>query len=147
MEAVWLTGVPWQEDVGEIQWRGQQLASVTPLIGSATPSIRGMGNFTDTLPVPVSLSFADDLSALRYCAEVLWILPRHGELVFIDQRDSAMLTITYPRAAFQNVDRKRIGTAVDLLFTFVVKGPPAFELVSDAPARIYTESGTPITTE
>lgn len=126
MEAVWLTGVPWQEDVGEIRWQGQQPPSVVPIIGSAAPSIRGMGNFSDTLPVPVSLSFDDDLSALRYCAEILWVLPRHGELVFIDQRQNAMLTITYPRAVFQNVERKRTGASVDLLFNFIVKGPPTF---------------------
>jgi len=146
-EAVWLTGLPWQEDVGPIQWQGQQSVQVTPIIGSASPVIRSFGNKADTLPVPIVLGFENEMAALRYCAEILWNLPGSGTLVFIDQAGTEQLTITYPNAAFQNVSRKREGRAVSLTFTFVVSGPPTFLATSAAPLRIESESGSPLTTE
>jgi hypothetical protein len=146
-EATWLTGLPWQEDVGEIQWQGQQATSATPIIGSATPSIRSLGNAADTLPVQIVLGFDSELEALRYCAEILWDLPGAGQLVFIDQAGTEQLTITYPKAVFANVTRNRKGRSVHLAYNFIVTGPPSISVVSDAPLRIYSESGQPITTE
>lgn len=145
--ATWLTGLPWQEDVGEIQWQGQQATSATPIIGSATPSIRSFGNATDTLPVQIVLGFDSEIEALRYCADILWSLPGSGQLVFIDQTGTQQLTITYPKAVFQSVIRKREGRTVHITYNFLVTGPPSNSVVSNAPLRIYSESGQPITTE
>lgn len=119
---VWLTGTPWQEDCGEIQWSAQQLVQVTPLIGGVTPSVVGRGNTADRIPVPIVLSLTDSAAALRHCAEIPWILPKDGALRF----EEGSFTILYPKAAFNSVTRRRNGNSVLLVFDFTVTGPPTF---------------------
>jgi hypothetical protein len=146
-EAIWLTGLPWQEDVAPIRWQGQQAAQATPLVGADSPKIRSFGNAVDQLPVSIVLQFDTELDAVKFCAQILWDLPKSGELTFVDQAGTNQVTITYPQAAFQNAARMREGRAVRLDYTFLVSGPPSVTVVSDAPLRIESESGTPITTE
>lgn len=120
---VWLTGTPWQEDCGAVQWSAQQLVQVTPLIGGVTPHIAGRGNLTDRIPVPIILAVADSDAALRYCAELPWLLPTEGVLRF---EEGASLVISYASAVFNTVTRRRIGLSVELVFDFTVTGPPTF---------------------
>ena len=117
---VWLTGTPWQEGCGEVEWSADQAVDVTALIGAVTPHIAGRGNVADKVPVPISLSFPSAEAALQFCAELPWQLPADGELRFED----GILVIVFPKAAFTNVTRQRRGTAVDLEFEFTVTGPP-----------------------
>jgi hypothetical protein len=119
---VWLTGTPWQEDCGEVQWSAQQLVQVTPLVGGVTPHIAGRGNLADRIPVPIILSLADTATALRHCAELPWLLPTEGILRF----EEGSLVIQYAKAAFNTVTRRRSGLSVELVFDFTVSGPPTF---------------------
>ena len=146
-DAIWLTGLPWQEDVAPIRCQGQQAVQATPLIGADSPNIRSFGNAVDQLPVSVVLVCPSELEAVKFCAQILWNLPQTGELTFIDQAGADQVTITYPNAAFQNAARMREGRAVRLDYTFIVSGPPTVTVDTSAPLRIETETGTPLTTE
>ncbi len=119
---VWLTGTPWQEGCGEVEWSAEQAVEITALIGAATPRVVGRGNVQDSVPVPITLSFQTAEGALRYCAELPWLLPADGALRF-EEGDTI---IVFPKAAFKDVKRQRRGTSVDLLFEFAVTGPPVF---------------------
>lgn len=116
----WITGAPHSEECGEVEWSADQAVDVMSLIGGDSPRVKGMGNVSDRLPVPVSLAFATPAAALGYCVALPWELPRDGTLVF--EEDS--LTITYTRAAFSNVQRKRRGLSLTLIYNFIVSGPP-----------------------
>ena len=118
----WITGTPWQESCGEVEWSAEQLVEVVALIGAATPLVKGRGNVSDSVPVPVSMTFPTAEAALQHCAELPWLLPADGELRF----EENSLVIVFPKAAFNGVKRKRRGGAsVDLVFEFTVTGPPA----------------------
>ena len=141
---MWLTGTPWQEDCGTVLWDAQQLVNVTPIFRAATPNIRGRGNITEVLPVPIVLQLESQLAALAYVAALPWTLPESGELRFEEQIGPDRLTVVYPAAAWQGVRRVRNSSAVELVYQFVITGPP--EIVTDQPAiTIETESGLPIT--
>lgn len=116
----WLTGTPWQEDCGEVEWSAEQLVDVVPLIGGPTPHLAGRGNVSDRVPVPISLTFPTAEAALQFCAQLPWQLPKDGELRF----EEGSLVIVFPKAAFNNVTRQRRGTMVSLVFEFTVTGPP-----------------------
>lgn len=143
----WLTGTPWQEDCGSVLWSAQQLVNVAPIFRAGTPNIRGRGNVTDILPVPIVLQLSSPLEALAYLAELPWTLADSGELRFEEILGVDRLTIVYPTAAWQGVDRQRIGEcAVELTYQFVVSGPPT--IVTDQPAiTLETDTGLPITDE
>ena len=119
--STWLTGTPWQEACGEVEWSADQAVEVTALIGAATPRVVGRGNVADMLPVPIARNFATAEEALQFCAELPWQLPADGELRF----EEGTLEIVFPKAAFSSVTRKRKGAAVELVFNFTVTGPPA----------------------
>lgn len=116
----WLTGTPWQEGVGEVEWSADQAVDVVPLIDAPTPYLAGRSNVADKVPVPITLSFPNAEAALQYCAELPWQLPADGELRFED----GSLVIVFPKAAFNGVTRRRRGTSVELVFEFTVTGPP-----------------------
>ena len=144
---VWLTGLPWYEDCGEVIWDAAQAVDVKPLVRSSEPYIRGMGNRTESLPVPVILQAPSELDALRYIADLPWTLPDNGSLVFIEQFGTVKLTITYTKAAFQKVTRRRVGVSVEAVYSFIITGRPTFETDGAAPLRITTEDGNYLTTE
>lgn len=144
---LWLTGTPWQEDCGAVQLSAQQLASVIPLIGAASPSVRGMGNVVDTLPVPIILQLASELDVLRYIAELPWLLPNSGTLLLSEQIGTVKLEILYATAIWTGVQRSRSGTAAILTYNFTVKGPPTFTVTGSAPLDLADESGSSLTTE
>ena len=117
----WLTGTPWQEGCGEVEWSADQVVDVVPLIGAPTPYLAGRGNVSDKVPVPIRLSFQSAEAALQYCAELPWQLPADGALRFED----GSLVIVFPKASFTNLKRQREGTSVELVFEFTVTGPPS----------------------
>ena len=116
----WLTGTPWQEGCGEVEWSADQAVDVVALIGAAAPLVAGRGNVADKVPVPITLNFPSAEAALQFVATLPWSLPADGELRF----EEGSLVVVYPKAAFENVKRQRRGTAVDLVFEFTVAGPP-----------------------
>jgi hypothetical protein len=145
---VWLTGLPWQEDCGAVQLSLQQLIDAAPLFRSATPFVEARGNRAGTIAVPVILDKGNWMTALQYCHEIFWLLPGSGELVFIEQWGTDVLTITYPFAALQSSEPSRVGQeGVQVTHTFVLKGAPTFDTVTGAELRITTETGAAITTE
>ena len=144
---MWLTGTPWQEDCGAVQWSAQQAVSLIPLIGGVSPSLRGMGNVADQLPVPVVLQLGNEMDALRYVAELPWLVPKQGALLFTEQVGTTKLSILYATAVWNGVQRQRSGAAVILIYNFTVKGPPTFTVAGDAPLDLAAESGETLTTE
>jgi hypothetical protein len=147
-EAQWLTGTPFNEDAGAIVLSGRAAVQVADLVRGTTPYIAGRGNKAITLPVPISLEFADWREALRYAHEHFFLLPLDGELHFREQWGTEVVEIDYPNAALQSTQSRRIGqSTVETVYTFIVAGPPTFTLTGDAPLRIYSESGEALTTE
>jgi hypothetical protein len=116
----WLTGAPWIEGAGVVEWSAEQLVEVTGIIGSATPRIVGRGNVSDRVPVPVARQFDSAEDALEFLVELPWQLPASGELRF----EEGSLVVVFPNAAFNTVRRSRRGAAVSLVFEFTVAGPP-----------------------
>lgn len=145
---VWLTGLPWQEDTGGVQWSGQQAVQVDDLLRAATPFIAGRGNVVDNLTVPIVRTFGTAHAAARLLAEQIWDLPADGELVFYVTEGDSVLVITYPKAAWSNLTRRWLGqTALQLNFTFTVTGPPVVTTTGTEVLDLYTESGQSLTTE
>lgn len=145
---VWLTGVPWQEDAGVVQWNAQQVVQNQPLLRGTAPFIAGRGNVSDTLSLPIHRSFGTNLAALKHQAELPWNLPNHGTLILYEQEGSDVMTVTYSRAAFNGVTRRRVGqTGIEISINFLVKGSPTVETTSAAAFELYTESGQTLTTE
>lgn len=122
--STWLTGVPWQEGAGVVEWTGDQLVDVVALIGANAPKITGRGNVADRVPVPVVRNFETTEEALQFLAELPWQLPKDGELRF----EEGSLVVVYPKAAFNTVRRSRNGASVTLVFEFTVGGPPTINL-------------------
>jgi hypothetical protein len=116
----WLTGEPWQEGAGKVEWSAAQLVDVVAIIGAPTPKITGRGNVSDRVPVPVSREFATPEDALEFLVELPWLLPAQGELRF----EEGSLVVVFPVAAFTGVKRSRNGVAVSLVYEFTVAGPP-----------------------
>lgn len=144
----WITGVPWQEDAGGVQWSGQQLVQNVPLPRGTTPFIAGRGNVFDTITVPVVRTFSSSLKAIKHMAELPWNLPNHGELVFYEQEGDAVQTITYARAAYNGVTRRRVGQlSISINLNFTVKGAPVVNTDAELAFEIYTEDGQSLTTE
>lgn len=115
-----MTGEPWQEGAGVVEWSAEQLVDVTALIGASTPKITGRGNVSDRIPVPVVRSFSTPAAALQFLVELPWQLPKDGELRF----EEGTLVVVFPKAAFNTVKRVRNGASVTLVFEFSVSGPP-----------------------
>jgi len=143
----WLTGAQYAEDTGPLVVQGRALVQVAALLRADTPYVKGRGNKAVTLPVPVVLQFEDWISALRYCHEAFWDLPDDGTLKFIEQWGTDKLTITYPLAALEGTEIKRVESTVTVIHTFTVTGPPTFVTDTGEPLRILSESGEPIITE
>lgn len=118
---IWLTGAPWQEDAGAVDWTAEQLVDVVALIGADTPKIKGRGNVADRVPVPIVRNFATPEAALQFIAELPWQLPKDGELRF----EEGTLVMVFPKAAFTGLKRSRKGVSVDVVCEFTVSGPPA----------------------
>ncbi len=144
---IWLTGLPWNEDCGEIVWSASQLVEVTPLVRAVTPFLAGRGNVAEQLPVPIVLQSDDVFTALRYIIELPWLLPTQAALVFIESAEGNTLTITYPLAAWNGVQRRRLGTALELTYNFTITGPPTFEFADQSVLNLTTESSESIFTE
>jgi hypothetical protein len=145
---VWLTGTPWQEDCGLLVPRGRASVQVEDLVRAGTPFVAGRGNKVVSLEVPVVMLHADWMLALRYCHEVFWNLPDDGALVFTEQKETELYTITYALAALESSEPQREGEiAVKVVHRFIVTGPPTFDYVGDAELRIQTEEGQNIITE
>jgi hypothetical protein len=116
----WLTGTPWQEGVGTVEWSADQLVDVVAIIAASTPKITGRGNVSDRVPVPVSREFSTPEAALEFLVSLPWDLPADGELRF----EEGSLVVVFPKAAFTQVRRARRGVSVSLVFEFTVAGPP-----------------------
>lgn len=144
---IWLTGLPWNEDCGEIVWSASQLVEVTPLVRAVTPFLAGRGNVAEQLPVPIVIQNNDVLDALQYIVELPWLLPSEGTLVFVETTPTNELTITYPLAAWNGVQRQRIGSALVLTFNFTITGPPEFSYAAPSGLNLKTESGKSLLTE
>jgi hypothetical protein len=119
----WLTGEPWQEGAGLVEWSAEQLVEVTGIIGADTPRVAGRGNVSDRVPVPVSRQFETAEAALAFLVALPWDLPADGELRF----EEGSKVVVFPVAAFNTVRRSRRGAAVSLVFEFTVAGPPVID--------------------
>jgi hypothetical protein len=117
---IWLTGTPWQEGAGAVEWTAEQLVDVVSLIGANTPKISGRGNVADRVPVPLVRNFNTPEDALQFIAELPWQLPKDGELRF----EEGTLVVVFPKAAFTGLKRRRTGVSVDVVCEFTVSGPP-----------------------
>lgn len=119
--STWLTGAPWQEGCGEVEWTAEQLVDVVALIGASTPKISGRGNVADRVPVPLVRNFETAEAALQFLVELPWQLPKDGELRF----EEGSLVVVFPKAAFTGLKRSRRGSSVTVVCEFTVGGPPA----------------------
>lgn len=116
----WLTGTPFHEGCGLVEWTAEQLVDVVALIGANTPKISGRGNVADRVPVPVVRNFATPEIALQFIVELPWLLPKEGTLRFEEEG----LVVVFPKAAFSTVRRSRVGVSARMVFEFTVSGPP-----------------------
>lgn len=101
-----------------------------PILGAATPYLRGRGNGVDTIPVPIVLHFQSASAALSYLTTFPWTLSRQGPLAFVDEGSTETTTITFSNAVLSGVDRERKGSSVFLEYHFVVNGPPTVSTVN-----------------
>lgn len=143
----WLTGTPWNEDCGEVGWSAQQVTEVVPLVGAQTPFLAGHGNASEQISVPIILQEDDTLAALHYLVSLPWTLPTEDTLIFVEETSSNKLTITFPLAAWTGMQRKRIGSAIEVTYTFVVTGPPTYAWQDTSGLKLYSEDGQPLLTE
>jgi hypothetical protein len=158
-ETTWLTGTPWQEDCGEVQWQAAQQIQQDALIRASTPFLASRGNALDTIIVPIALQHADQGAALSHIAQLPWALPGQGLPYFADTIGNVTTHIFFPAAAWQGCRRKRTGIASELEFSFAVLGPPTINTTTSGvtppdehstgvPANaLRAENGLPLLTE
>ncbi|MEB3207323.1 MAG: hypothetical protein VKK63_00210 [Synechococcus sp.] len=138
---VWLTGTPWQENCGEVEWSNTREVDIIPILGANTPFLRGRGNAVERIPVPIVLQFPNELAALNYCATNVWTLGHQGVLKFEEENAATRLTITFSNAVLEDAVRHRSGTSVRVEYTFVVNGPPSITEVANNNGGGVTPSG------
>lgn len=139
--SIWLTGTPWQEDCGELTWDASQPVELLDLVRAVTPYIDAQGNLAESLPVPVTLNLGSELQVLDYIAKLPWLLPTKGELRFEETRGLYTWRCIYPDAAWVSCRRVRKGESLDVVYQFVVTGPPETSLYLSNPNTLITEDG------
>tara|TARA_R110000868_G_scaffold365493_1_gene628387 strand:+ start:93 stop:479 length:387 start_codon:yes stop_codon:yes gene_type:complete len=116
-----LTGTPWQEGAGDVEWKASQSIEITPVIDAATPSLVGRKNLFDVIQFSINLGFESYDAAASHCATFIWSLPTSGTLVL----NTGTSVLTYAKAVFSRIERQVLGEGlVAYSYSFTAQGPP-----------------------
>lgn len=148
----WITGAAFQEEAGDAPLEASQKAGAVPLVRSAAPYLRALGNRASRIPVTVYLACGGAAEAAAFLHALASSLPSRGTLRIVEDHGGMRLVIRYADATFADASAARAGESVAVSVAFLAASEPEATIYDPAETLetlagdpIHAIDGTPIT--